>query len=1700
MKIFYKNAAFVLVMLLSTVSLFGQSLPLIFQITDPDNAPLPSVEIKITSQNEEYDITQITDELGRIVISSFLPGDYKYEVNYGDYSIGSFSIAPGAPFAWIDLDFRKAAITLRDNNDNPLVDDEVNMYKTLPNGSDSLISTKKTDTDGVAEFILLDKEKYSYMALLQKEAFTMNGGLKKDVSAQSAYALVSIYFGFKIDNEIIDVAAGNITVYRKNDAGQYMILHGESPAKAGPNNAGYHLFDSPVSCKPGVEYQAKVMTTKYGLLTTEFIPYFNPAMSDTVYFSFETKPGGGGGTGGGGGGGGGKPPFPPEWVEDEVVVIIVNTVWKDTEEPVPYTPYIINHFEYKTNKNAADTVWVYKDSDCTVESAFGNHSESFIATQDTTIITLYYDDFYRVAFTYRLDGEVVYPSGISNFRINSTSINHRSSTLLGQGNYTYSFSINDFNYNGAMSGAFDIPEITKATRGKDTTIYIDIVKKKEVKFILLDPEDQPLPFYSAEIFKYENGALLPDTQFDLAAHTGFVTNEEGTFTDYLLIGDYQAAVLDSLFNFSIQSDTTIILQRKAAMKNVYFKFLLDGKEVFPQVKQIDLSFPDKTNSFYIVSSFKQDEEGNEYSFFDKPAKCLPGEYVYNFLLTDMGFNGRKYGSFQTVLSAQQDTIVFIVLPIKPEVEITVLDKNRVPVKNVYGTIYKYNEDGTLNPDPFYDDFSHDMLKTSDNGVIWDRLMPGKYRYVMEDIVQRDFVVGEYDIKFQVISGVDYYTTTFIVKDTKGNPVTNTLLEIRQEGDFYGSNLTDKNGEMKIENEAGTYTYHLDYGNVEAGTYHIVKSDTTIYIIVEELVNAESIAVKGCQCLQNGESIQLFPKITPENATFSDVHWSIDNQLYANVSSKGILTANEVGLAGTVIVTATAKDGSGVFGTKEVKIKQNCNDAKIALSIGKPGVKDTTVAGGTLPLIAGEISGEILNPVEWFIYQYSTDETTWSNLNTEPTQEISFSLNAANYASSETNYFRIIAAESAEVALKVSEEDFSETCATYLVSTTVQLNVIDIFQDWADYVCSSNAEVMLNLSKESLAIIEQAGTVVEWHKKTDEATGFIKTTVPQDKQLNPTFALTGKTTFKVRIVNEAENFAIEFEQAIDYISVSGFKINASETTVCKGASVELSLNNADYPAGSYKWFDESEQPTVTVLAERKEYWAILNACPKDTAKISLIIDEPLKISLKADKELICSTETNKIELRTEITQGEAGTFSWSPNVSDKTASVSVLPTETTKYKVTVKTVLDKCPAVADSVTIAVEPEIELNLSISEENICQDGTQEITLTANAQSGTPAEYIWWDGTSTSESVRIVLPTEDAVYSVQAKGAACPLSKAATANVKVDTPLEFTLTADKTLICETETNPIKLNAKITQGEAGTFSWSPNVSTVSSASVQPNKTTQYKVALKTALNKCPATEDSITITVEQAIELMLAADNYDVCQDNAQYITLTADVQLGTPVEYIWWDGETTTEPTRAILPTGNAAYSVQAKGATCPLSEVTFTDEIKVSMQTPVNLSVKTTVVNFGESAQLAAMTDQAITGPYRWYLIEEGLETLLSETNEPLFEHFPSKATAYLVKAENGACPIAASARANIKLVDATRIPTAFTPYDKDGLNDDFMPGYRVFIYDRYGNLICQSENGWDGTYRGKTADAGVYIYVVTMKDDRVERGTIEVIRLK
>lgn len=79
------------------------------------------------------------------------------------------------------------------------------------------------------------------------------------------------------------------------------------------------------------------------------------------------------------------------------------------------------------------------------------------------------------------------------------------------------------------------------------------------------------------------------------------------------------------------------------------------------------------------------------------------------------------------------------------------------------------------------------------------------------------------------------------------------------------------------------------------------------------------------------------------------------------------------------------------------------------------------------------------------------------------------------------------------------------------------------------------------------------------------------------------------------------------------------------------------------------------------------------------------------------------------------------------------------------------------------------------------------------------------------------------------------------------------------------------------------------------------------------------------------------------------------------------------------------------------------------------------------------------------------------------------------------------------------DDIDIPTAFTPYSKNGKNDIFMAGREVYIYNRYGLLLCHSYDGWDGYYRDELVEPGVYVYVVVTKSES-HKGTVEVVKSK
>jgi len=119
-------------------------------------------------------------------------------------------------------------------------------------------------------------------------------------------------------------------------------------------------------------------------------------------------------------------------------------------------------------------------------------------------------------------------------------------------------------------------------------------------------------------------------------------------------------------------------------------------------------------------------------------------------------------------------------------------------------------------------------------------------------------------------------------------------------------------EILNKNSVYEYEYYLIVGTVDEIRSKIYQLHSSNPLIT-------SITVKSAQEVSTldglGNTMQMVANVLPAVAK-NAVDWSVDHPEVATIDDKGLLTAVK---AGTVIVKATAKDGSGIAGSKTMTI-------------------------------------------------------------------------------------------------------------------------------------------------------------------------------------------------------------------------------------------------------------------------------------------------------------------------------------------------------------------------------------------------------------------------------------------------------------------------------------------------------------------------------------------------------------------------------------------------------------------------------------------------------------------------------------------------------------------------------------------------------------------------------------------------------------
>ncbi len=154
-------------------------------------------------------------------------------------------------------------------------------------------------------------------------------------------------------------------------------------------------------------------------------------------------------------------------------------------------------------------------------------------------------------------------------------------------------------------------------------------------------------------------------------------------------------------------------------------------------------------------------------------------------------------------------------------------------------------------------------------------------------------------------------------------------------------------EILNKNSVYEYEYYLVVGTIDeirAKIYQIHSSNPLI----------ESITVKSegeVETLNGpGNTLQMLVSVLPSVAK-NDVDWSVDLPEVASIDDKGVLTAVDTG---TVTVTATAKDGTGITGSKTITITNIDIEKKNSWEFSSTLEGWTSVHSGTVTLSDGNM--------------------------------------------------------------------------------------------------------------------------------------------------------------------------------------------------------------------------------------------------------------------------------------------------------------------------------------------------------------------------------------------------------------------------------------------------------------------------------------------------------------------------------------------------------------------------------------------------------------------------------------------------------------------------------------------------------------------------------------------------------------------------
>jgi len=554
------------------------------------------------------------------------------------------------------------------------------------------------------------------------------------------------------------------------------------------------------------------------------------------------------------------------------------------------------------------------------------------------------------------------------------------------------------------------------------------------------------------------------------------------------------------------------------------------------------------------------------------------------------------------------------------------------------------------------------------------------------------------------------------------------------------------------------------------------------------------------------------------------------------------------------------------------------------------------------------------------------------------------------------------------------------------------------------------------------------------------------------------------------------------------------VATSPSVICGPQTITLTAGGG-IASGTYTWSAPASggltSTTGTIVTANPTStttytlaYSDINTCPgSPIIKTTAITFSPLPVFSITQSPVgsICIGQT-----ATLTANGLGGIYSWSPSSTLNSSSGSIVvatPTANTTYTV-VQSVGTCTNSSVLSVTVSSAAPIAITPSSSV--ICSG--QNVVLSSSGSG--PFAWTASSGINPSGTATVIVsPTLNTTYTVVSGAGTCTSS--AISSVSVVSSVTPTLSASSTSVCLTKTISISASPS---GAGISYTWSPSsaiVGSINSSSIVAKPTTSANVIFTVTLSNglCVSTE-TISVQVFTCIPPIVGfttLTNDSICTKGC--VSFTSTTTGDAPITYQWICAGSTPSTSTVVNPqfcfNASGNYSVGLIASNPYGSDTLIKPNYIFVADTPnVVTAFGDTLIKIGQTAPISVIGGTT----YSW---SPDNGTIACPTCSNTIVQ-PTVTTQYIVTAYNTVyCRRSDTVMVKIDFTCGDFfVPNVFSP-NGDGLNDFVnahgfcISSYNLQIFNRWGEKVFETTDksyGWDGSFRGKPMDIGVFMYKV------------------